>query len=73
MSGNTYTLPQAVLANADTEISVPMTAPNKAGSARGNWRMSTTAGQFFGDEVYLVVMVGGTSGAPAVPTATATP
>jgi len=79
MSGNTYTLPQAVLANADTEISVPMTAPNKAGSARGNWRMSTTAGQFFGDEVYLVILVGGTSGAPAVdtavpvPTATATP
>ena len=79
MSGNTYTLQQAVLANADTEISVPMTAPNKAGSARGNWRMSTTAGQFFGDEVYLVILVGGTSGAPAVdtavpvPTATATP
>ena len=71
MSGNTYTLQQAVLANADTEISVPMTAPNKTGSIRGNWRMSTTAGQFFGDEVYLVILVGG-AGATA-PTATETP
>ena len=70
MSGQTYTLPQSVPANTDVEISVAMTAPNKSGSVRGNWRMSTSAGQFFGDEVYLVILVSG-SGAPA-PTATET-
>jgi hypothetical protein len=78
MSGATYTLPQSVPANTDVDISVAMTTPNKSGAIRGNWRMSTTAGQFFGDEVYLVILVGGAggaatnTGAPA-PTATETP
>lgn len=68
MSGETYTLPQAVPANSQVDISVSMTAPNKTGSIRGNWRMSTSAGQFFGDEVYLVILVGG-----GTSTATETP
>jgi hypothetical protein len=80
MSGATYTLPQSVPANSDVNISVTMVAPSKTGSIRGNWRMSTAAGQFFGDEVYLVILVGGanTSAADAEtstpePTATETP
>jgi hypothetical protein len=74
MSGETYTLTESVPANAQVELSVPMTAPNKTGSIRGNWRMSTTAGQFFGDEVYLIILVGGTNTSePAAATATATP
>ena len=74
MSGQTYTLTESVPANAQVELSVPMTAPNKTGSIRGNWRMSTTAGQFFGDEVYLVILVGGTNtSVPAAETATTTP
>jgi hypothetical protein len=74
MSGETYTLTESVPANAQVELSVPMTAPNKSGSIRGNWRMSTTAGQFFGDEVYLIILVGGTNTSePAAATATATP
>jgi len=37
-----------------------MTAPtNKTGAIRSNWRMSTATGQFFGDEIYVVVVVGG--------------
>jgi hypothetical protein len=68
MSGQTYTLPQSVPPNTDVEISVAMTAPNKPGAIRGNWRMSTAAGQFFGDEVYLVILVGG-AGAVATNTA----
>ena len=67
MSGATYTLPQSVPANSQVDISVAMTAPSKTGSVRGNWRMSTATGQFFGDEVYLVVLVGGTAGNTAVP------
>ena len=59
MGGAAYTLPSAVAAGAVTDISVAMTAPSKTGTLRGNWRMSTAAGQFFGDEVYVQVVVGG--------------
>lgn len=62
MSGVTYTLPSAVPVNGTLDISIAMTAPtNTTGSVRGNWRMSTAAGQFFGDEVYVIVVVGGTA------------
>lgn len=68
MSGVTYTLPSAVAVNATVDISVAMTAPTtKTGDIRGNWRMSTAGGQFFGDEVYVIVTVGGSAA-----TATAT-
>lgn len=77
MGGATFTLPSSVAAGAVYDISVPMTAPNKTGTLRGNWRMSTAAGQFFGDEVYVQVVVGGgaaatnTTGAPAATNTTA--
>ena len=73
MSGVTYTLPQSVPANSQIDISVAMTAPSKTGSIRSNWRMSTTAGQFFGDEVYLVILVGGGSNTSAPTADTTTP
>lgn len=78
MGGTTYTLPSSVAAGAVTDISVAMTAPNKSGTLRGNWRMSTASGQFFGDEVYVQVVIGGGSGAAATntsgaPAATAAP
>ncbi len=75
MGGTTYTLSSPVAAGAVTDISVAMTAPNKSGTLRGNWRMSTARGQFFGDEVYVQVVVGGgaaptnTGAAPAATTA----
>jgi len=59
MGGATYTLPSTITAGAVTDISVAMTAPNKTGTIRGNWRMSTASGQFFGDEVYVQVVIGG--------------
>lgn len=68
MSGVTYTLPSAVAVNAIVELPIAMTAPTtKTGDIRGNWRMSTAGGQFFGDEVYVIVTVGGSAA-----TATAT-
>jgi len=87
MGGATYTLPSSVAAGAVTDISVALTAPNKTGTLRGNWRMSTASGQFFGDEVYVQVVIGGASAptntgaapgatsttAPATATATSTP
>jgi hypothetical protein len=77
MGGSTYTVPSSVAAGAVVDVSVPMTAPNKTGTIRGNWRMSTASGQFFGDEVYVQITIGGasaptnTSGAPAATSTTA--
>ena len=82
MSGATYTLPQSVPANTQIDISVAMTVPNKTGSIQGNWRMSTAAGQFFGDEVTVVILISGGADAPTntsapapteTPTVTSTP
>ena len=72
MGGATFTLPSSVAAGAVFDISVPMTAPNKSGTLRGNWRMSTAAGQFFGDEVYVQVVVGGGAAATNTGSAAAT-
>ena len=73
MGGATYTLPQAVPVNSQIEISIAMTAPNKSGSIRGNWRMSTAAEQFFGNEIYVMILVGsGTAATNSGTTATST-
>lgn len=69
MSGATYTLPQSVPANTEIDVSVNMTAPSTTGTIRGNWRMSTATGQFFGDEVFLVIIVGGGTATPSAPSA----
>ncbi|MBN2388240.1 MAG: hypothetical protein JXB85_14580 [Anaerolineales bacterium] len=68
MSGAPYTLTAAVAAGAEVEIAIAMTAPNTPGTIRGNWRMATAAGTYFGDEVYVQIIVGGEA-----PTATETP
>lgn len=74
MSGATFTLPATVASGATYDISVPMTAPNTPGTARGNWRMATANGQLFGDEVFVVVSVAGAAGDnTAEPAASATP
>jgi hypothetical protein len=83
MGGSTQSLAAPVAAGAVYDISVPMTAPNKTGTIRGDWRMSTTSGQFFGDQVYVQIVVGGAAntatntttsgGATATPTSSATP
>lgn len=74
MSGATYTLPSSVAVNTEIDISIPMVAPSKTGTLRGNWRMQTAAGQLFGDEVFVQIVVGGATLTPTkgTPTATAT-
>ena len=77
LGASSFTLPTSVAAGQTYDISVPMTAPDKTGTLRSNWRMATAGGQYFGDEVYVAIVVGGAS-APAAtntsaPAATNTP
>ena len=83
MSGSALTLEDAVDTGDEVELSVDMTAPSSTGTHRGNWRMSNPNGASFGDEVYVLIRVGGTatitptvraSASPSVtPTVTETP
>lgn len=80
MGATALTLPSTVASGATFDLAVPMTAPNAAGTVRGNWRMSTDTGEFFGDEVFVVVVVGNaaptatnTTSAPATTQTTTTP
>jgi len=73
MGGAAYTLPSSVAANAEIDISIAMAAPNKTGSMRGNWRMQTAGGQSFGDEVYVLIVVGGSTATNTSPAPTNTP
>ena len=64
-------------AGAVVDLSIAMVAPTTVGKVQGNWRMSTAGGDFFGNEVYVIVVVGGatataTSGAGTGSTTTAT-
>ena len=76
MNGTTYTLPTAIAAGAVVDVSVALTAPTTPGKVQSNWRMSTAGGQFFGNEVYVIVVVGGgtttATGATSTATGTAT-
>lgn len=71
MSATALTLPSSVASGATFDLSVTMNAPSASGTARGNWRMSTAAGEFFGDEVFVVIVVG--SAAPAATNTTGAP
>ena len=70
LGGTTVVLPAAVASGAQYEISVPMTAPTTAGTYQSNWRMQTAGGQFFGNEVYVIIVVGGTGATSTSPTST---
>jgi hypothetical protein len=72
MGGSTVTLSQTVAPGAQFQISVPMIAPNSSGESVGTWRMSDANGNFFGQSVWVKIMVGGASTTPSV-TSTPTP
>lgn len=74
MNGATYVLPLAVAPNATVDISIAMIAPARAGTLRGDWQMSTAGGQFFGDIVYVQIVVGAAAGVTSTPgSSTSTP
>ena len=74
MGGTAKTLGQSVAPGAEIDVSVAMTAPNKTGSVRSNWRMSTASGTAFGDELYVIINLGsGTTTVTTTKTGTVTP
>jgi hypothetical protein len=72
MGGTSLALTKVITPGAETELSVALTAPSKTGTFRGNWRMTNAAGTYFGDEVYVLIVVSG-SASTSTPTATNTP
>jgi hypothetical protein len=73
MGGATLVLDKPVSSGAELELSIAMTAPNKTGPARGHWRMSTASGTFFGEDVFVAIILGNaTSTVTSTVTATAT-
>ena len=73
MGGATLTLDKALSPGAETELSISMTAPNTSGSHRSNWRMANAAGTNFGDEVFVVIVVGGSAVTTSTSTSTGVP
>lgn len=75
MSGASVTLNQTVQPGRQYEFSVPMVAPTgKTGELKGTWQLSDANGNFFGQGVFVLVMVGNATAAPtATETATPTP
>ena len=72
MGGVAVTLNQTVEPGRQFEFSVPMVAPtNKSGTLKGYWQLSDANGNFFGDQVYVEIEVGG-SAPTATQAATAT-
>ena len=70
MGGIAQMLTQKVYPGEEIELSVPLIAPSKAGTARSNWRMTTSSGAYFGDELYLVINVVVSTVAPVPKTPT---
>ena len=85
LGGATLILTKAVSPGTSTDLSVFMTAPNTAGSYQSNWRIADAGGSSFGDELYVVIKVTGSSitttptrttnpgSASSTPTASSTP
>jgi hypothetical protein len=67
MGGSSKAINDIVDPGENVDISVNLTAPNTPGTYRGNWRMSTAAKVYFGDEIYVQIVVGN------APTSTVTP
>ena len=70
LGGSTVALSSAVASGGQYDISVPMTAPTTPGTYESKWRMSTAGGEFFGNEVYVIIVVGGAGATSTPPTST---
>jgi hypothetical protein len=65
-------LPVNVPPGQVVDINVDMVAPNEHGTYKGFWRLRNPAGQFFGDLIWIEIVVGETASTPPPSSATAT-
>ncbi len=73
MGGEPLTLIEPIGADDIADLSIKMTAPTgQTGTVQGNWRMTDANGQFFGQEVTVVIVVGSGTSTQTTPSATAT-
>ena len=70
MGGSTVVLPQTVAAGAQYQISVPMVAPNTDGESVGTWKMADANGGYFGQSVWVKIVVGGSTTPSVTPSPT---
>ncbi|MCJ7715431.1 MAG: NBR1-Ig-like domain-containing protein [Anaerolineales bacterium] len=73
LGGASLILTKAVSPGTATDLSIFMTAPAKAGSYQSNWRMTNSAGVYFGDEMYAVINVTGSTLTATISSSSATP
>jgi hypothetical protein len=73
MGGSAYILTKEIKSGSELDISIAMTAPKTEGFYTGNWRMADDSGVIFGDNVYVLIEVVGTSATKTPATATLTP
>ncbi len=71
MGGSATALSNAVSAGGEVNVSVNMTAPETAGTYIGYWRLQNDEGTFFGEAVYVQIVVSDST-ATITPTPTAT-
>jgi hypothetical protein len=73
LGGVALTLDQTVQPGRQYELSIPMVVPSdKTGELKSTWKLSDANSNFFGDGVYVLIVVGEATPAPTE-TATATP
>lgn len=71
MGGSAAALSAAVSPGGSIQVSVGMTAPSSAGSYTGYWKLKNAEGVFFGEVIYVqIVIPGGTSTVTFTPTST---
>lgn len=74
MGGSPFTLESTVNPGGRAEISIKMVAPtNQTGVIIGTWRMQDDTGAFFGDAIYVQIVIGGPTLAAPTAEATGTP
>ncbi|MCJ7432369.1 MAG: NBR1-Ig-like domain-containing protein [Anaerolineales bacterium] len=72
MGGQTLKINEPVSVGVVTELSIEMTAPaDRTGTITGTWRMSGANGTYFGDALYVTIVLGGATTSTAAPSATA--
>jgi hypothetical protein len=72
MDGKTTALAGDVDPGDTIDVSVELTAPTAPGTYTGYWRLKNAAGDFFGDPVYVQIVVPGAGTATVTPTQAAT-